>query len=206
MQTYIFFVFVTFIFISSQLIKTNWFKGIWGEFKINLFISLLLNKKQYHLIKDVTLYVGKGTTQIDHIIVSVYGIFVIETKNYKGWIFGGEHQKTWTEVFYKNKNKFQNPLHQNYKHEMTLKFLLEIEKEKLKPIVVFIGNSEFKTKMPINVIQGGFRLIKYIKSQKEILFSQEEVEFIINKINKERLIRSFKTNREHIKYVNSINN
>jgi len=39
---------------------------------------------------------GKGTTQIDHIVVSRYGIFVIETKNYRGWIFGSEKQRDWT--------------------------------------------------------------------------------------------------------------
>lgn len=109
------------IFIFSILIKSAWFKGILGEWQVNLLIKFFLDKNQYHLIKNVTLPTfieGKeqGTTQIDHIIVSKYGIFVVETKNMKGWIFGNEKQKQWTQQIFKHKSKFQNPLHQNYKY------------------------------------------------------------------------------------------
>lgn len=90
-------------------------KGIIGEFLVNIAARLKLDKKQYHLIKNVTLQTEDGTTQIDHIIVSEYGIFVVETKNMKGWIFGDEKQKSWTQKIYKYTNKFQNPLYQNYK-------------------------------------------------------------------------------------------
>ena len=76
-------------------------KGIMGEFFVNLVIHIKLDKKKYHLLKNVTLPTEDGTIQIDHIIVSQYGIFVIETKNMKGWIFGGEQQKTWTQKVYK---------------------------------------------------------------------------------------------------------
>ena len=117
------------IFIFAVIIKSPWFKGVFkgmvGEWQVNLLITFFLNKKYYHLIKNVTLPTftnrdvdGKeqGTTQIDHIIVSKYGIFVVETKNMKGWIFGGANQKQWTQQIFKHKSKFQNPLHQNYKH------------------------------------------------------------------------------------------
>ena len=57
-----------------------------------------------------------GTTQIDHILVSAYGIFVIETKNLKGWIFGSAENATWTQVLAGKKYPFQNPLKQNYRH------------------------------------------------------------------------------------------
>lgn len=67
------------------------FKGILGESKVNLGYWLLLDNKIYHRMNNVTLPLASGgSTQIDHIIVSRYGIFVIETKNYKGWIFGEE--------------------------------------------------------------------------------------------------------------------
>ena len=82
-----------------------------GEFAVNVSAKLLLDKERYHLIKDVTLPTTDGTTQIDHIIVSIYGVFVVETKNMKGWIFGSPQQKTWTQKIYKHSQKFQNPLH-----------------------------------------------------------------------------------------------
>ena len=108
------------IVLLLMFFKTSFAKGIFGEFLVNLAVNLRLDKKKYHLLKNVTLPTEDGTTQIDHIIVSQYGIFVIETKNMKGWIFGGEHQKTWTQKIYKHSSKFQNPLHQNYKHTKTI--------------------------------------------------------------------------------------
>ena len=50
-----------------------------------------LPKDQYKVLNNVTIPTPKGSSQIDHLVVSIYGIFVIETKNYNGWIYGGEH-------------------------------------------------------------------------------------------------------------------
>jgi hypothetical protein len=61
-----------------------------------------------------------STTQIDHVLVSVYGIFVIETKNMKGWIFGDERSAQWTQSIFGKKSRFQNPLRQNYRHVKAL--------------------------------------------------------------------------------------
>lgn len=43
------------------------------------------------------------STQIDHIVVSPYGVFIIETKGYKGRILGCENSENWTQVIYKSK-------------------------------------------------------------------------------------------------------
>jgi hypothetical protein len=71
------------------------------------------------------LQVGNKTTQIDHIVVSNYGIFVIETKNYKGWIMGNEYDEYWRQVIYKRKEKLYNPIKQNYGHILALKGVLK---------------------------------------------------------------------------------
>ncbi len=139
------------LFILVTLAKSAWFKGIFGEFFVNLSAKLFLDKEQYHLIKNVTLPTEDGSTQIDHVIVSKYGVFVVETKNMKGWIFGSPNQKTWTQKIYKHSSKFQNPLHQNYKHVKTLESLLNLEEEQIFSVVVFVGDSTFKTDMPENV-------------------------------------------------------
>lgn len=55
-----------------------------------------------------------------------YGIFVIETKNYKGWIYGSERDRQWTQVIYKRKERFQNPLRQNCRHTKVLSELTGI--------------------------------------------------------------------------------
>ena len=204
------------IFIFTVIIKSAWFKGFFkgmvGEWQVNLLIKFFLDKNNYHLIKNVTLPTFSddkeyGTTQIDHIIVSKYGIFVVETKNMKGWIFGSANQKQWTQKIFKHTSKFQNPLHQNYKHVKTLEDLLltgcKAKNDYIFSVIIFIGNSTFKTKMSDNIrfARGG---IEYIKSKRDIAFSEDEVADIIEQIETGRLERSFKNNRQHVEHVKEI--
>jgi len=183
--------------------KTSIGKGIIGKFLVNISAKLKLDKNQYHLNKNVTLPTEDGTTQIDHIIVSEYGIFIVETKNLKGWIFGNEKQRFWSQKIYKHTNKFQNPLHQNYKHIKTIQNALNIESNKIFSLIVFTGDSTFKTEMPENV-KHGVSYLDYIKSKTRKIISQKEVTEIIASIESGRLSRSFKTNREHVKHVKNI--
>ena len=185
------------ILLIVAFFKSRFFKGKLGESIVNFSITRNLDKNTYHLIKDVMLPSGGGSTQIDHILVSKYGVFVIETKNVKGWIFGSESQHKWTQQIYKHKNTFQNPLRQNYKHIKTLTELLNIEESKFYSVVVFTGGSSFKTQMPENVLDRGYA--KYIKSKTSILFSDAEVNRIIIQIESKQFERGFKTNREHVK-------
>lgn len=191
------------IIIIGVLIKTPWFKGAWGEFIVNFSFKVFLNSQEYHLIRNVTIPTNNGTTQIDHIIVSQYGIFVVETKNMKGWIFGNAEQKMWVQKIYKHSSQFQNPLHQNFKHIRSLQYLLGLTDEVMHSLIIFIGNSKFKTAMPDNVTQG-LGYLKYIKSKKEIILPSSRVNELVKKIEAERLTRSFKTHREHVKHVKEI--
>ena len=188
------------IVVLVAIVKTPWFKGLIGEAMVNLGLKIFLSKDKYYLIRNVILPTEDGTMQIDHIIVSRYGVFVIETKNMKGWIFGDPNQKTWTQKIYRNTNTFQNPLHQNYKHVKTLESVVGIDGRKIYSVVVFIGHSTFKTEMPDNVTYAG-GLIRYIKSKTETLFSDAEVETIIDKIASGRVTPSFTASREHVRHL-----
>lgn len=149
-------------------------KGKLGEASINFWIKKLLNQG-YQLIPNVTLPTpDEGTTQIDHIIVSRYGIFVVETKTYKGWIFGGERDAEWTQVIYKHKSRFQNPLRQNYKHVKTLSELTGIPIDYFKSVVVFVRECKFKTTMPTNVVHVN-DFIKHIKSYQQAIIKDEQI-------------------------------
>jgi hypothetical protein len=181
-------------------VKSPFGKGLIGETLLNLAIKIRLDKKKYQLLHDVTLRTEDGSTQIDHIIVSQYGVFVIETKNMKGWIFGSEHQKFWTQNIYKQKHTFQNPLHQNYKHTKALEKLLNIDSSKIFSVVVFVGDATFKTEMPDNVVypRGLFR---FIGSHQEIFFTPRDMWRIVEDIEDGRLSKGFKTHREHVNNV-----
>jgi len=186
--------------ILTVILKSSWFKGVTGEFLVNTCAQLFLPENEYYLIKDVTLPTKDGTTQIDHIVVSRYGIFVIETKNMKGWIFGSTNQKTWTQKIYKHTSQFQNPLHQNYKHIKVLEALLNIPPTAIHSLVVFIGDATLKTDMPDNVTYGG-RYIHYIKSRREVLLDRADIDSVIAKIEGVRLQRGLATNRQHVSHL-----
>ena len=138
------------------------------ETQIGMWMKL---GKEYIRFHDIIVPTQGSTTQIDHILLSRYGIFVIETKNINGWIFGSEKSKYWTQNLYGKKSKFQNPLHQNYLHTKALASHLQIDHDKTKSIVFFIGDtSEIKTNVPDNVMVSG--LSAYIKKfQAEIFFT-----------------------------------
>jgi hypothetical protein len=124
-------------------------------------IWLKLDPKVYRRIHNVILPARNGTTQIDHVVVSIYGLFVIETKNMDGWIFGTAQQETWTQQFFSKKFKFQNPLRQNYRHTRCLAEFLNLDHDLLHSVVFFIGDVELKTSLPDNVLIKG--LSNYIR-------------------------------------------
>ena len=83
-------------------------------------------QRPHLLLNNVTLQTGEGTTQIDHVLVADTGIFVIETKHYSGWIFGEPHGDRWTQVIYRKKSRFQNPIRQNFGHVKALQLLFKL--------------------------------------------------------------------------------
>lgn len=123
-------------------------KGAVGEAYVNRILSQL--GTNYTIYHDLYIPNDKdGTTQIDHVVTSPFGIFVIETKHYEGWIFGKENQKYWTQVIYKRKEKLFNPIWQNRAHVQALKTYLDKEGEDyFHSIIVFSTNSTFKFDTP----------------------------------------------------------
>lgn len=153
-------------------------KGWLGEASINFWARRMLDPTVYHLIPDVTLPSGAATTQIDHVIVSRYGIFVIETKTYKGWIFGSATDPQWTQVNYRRKDRFQNPLRQNFKHTQTLAELTGIPPELFKSMIVFAGDARFKTELPANVVQMR-DFIRYIREFEVPIIKDQQVPDVV---------------------------
>ncbi len=155
-------------------------KGWFGEKQTQLGMWLKLGD-EYTRFHNVIVPTLNGSTQIDHLLISRFGIFVIETKNINGWIFGNEKSKQWTQCLYGKKYKFQNPLHQNYRHTKVLASYLKTDHDNIHSIVFFIGdNSELKTDLPRNVMTYG--LSSYIKSFRSNVYSVFEVKVFEQKI------------------------
>jgi restriction system protein len=176
-------------------------KGRLGEFKVNLGIRLLLNQRDYRLIKNLTLSVANGTTQIDQLIISPYGIFVVETKNMKGWIFGDPYQAHWTQIIYRRKERFQNPIRQNYRHIKAVQELLNLRPQQIFGVVVFVGDCAFKTSMPPEVVKGVSALSRFVKSRREPVVGEHELPGLVAKLLDQRLRPGWRTNRVHLRNV-----
>ena len=175
--------------------------GSMGETKVKVGAGLTLNSVLYQKYHNVTLPTVNGTTQIDHVFVSEFGVFVVETKNIGGRIFGGEHDSEWIKVFPGGqKHKFQNPLHQNHGHVRAIENILAgigLPKRSVKSVVVLVGNAKLEQEMPQNVTMG-FEAARYVRSFKTRILTDEQVEKICTVIESSRLRSSSATNRQHI--------
>ena len=156
-------------------------KGFIGEKTVSA-ILLMLDQDKYKVINDVVIKVDGKTSQIDHVVVSNYGIFVIETKNYSGWIYGDDYSQYWTQVIYKRKEKLYNPVRQNYGHVQTLKHhLADYPDVPFIPIIVFSINADLKVKTKTDVVYT-VNLLKTIRKYSEESISDKLKEKLYVKI------------------------
>ena len=169
-----------------------------GEALLSKTLQKHFGTIDYHLLNHITLKHGDGTTQIDHILVSRFGVFVIETKDYTGWIFANADHATWTQATFRDKYKFQNPIHQNYGHVLAVQALLDfVPSTAIHSVVVFVGDAEFKTDVPAGVFTLP-KLIEYLRDCTEEVLSLNRMQFCVGRLETERLFVSSKTDLDHV--------
>lgn len=169
----------------------------YSEYKIVQLLAKNLDHNEYFIFNNIILPSKFAeTTQIDHIIVSKYGVFVIESKEYNGWIFVNANRKQWTQTL-PGGNKFPiyNPLLQNNGHVLALKDQLNFLGNRFFSVVVFSGDCEFKTDRPENVLYEE-ELINYIKSKQEVKLKEVELLVVIGKLSMLCQVTDV-TNKEH---------
>ncbi|OHX68621.1 hypothetical protein NH26_18640 [Flammeovirga pacifica] len=176
-------------------------QGKLGEYKVAKKLKKL-SKTDYIILNDLLLKNGSSTTQIDHIVISRYGLFVIETKNYKGWIFGRDYQEYWTQTLYKNKHKLYNPVKQNQTHIYSLQRILsDYSHINYQSIIVFSGEAKLKkvsSKVPVIYLKD---LIKTIKRNREkVCLSDFEMTQIADKL-KATHTNSKADHRAHVRRI-----
>ena len=169
-----------------------------GEALVSDVLGSHFGPPDYHLMNHVTIRMDDGTTQVDHILVSRFGVFVIETKHYTGWLFANEADRTWTQVRFRRRFTFQNPILQNARHVRAVGGLLDfVPPGAIKSVVVFSGSAEFKTEIPQGVIGIG-QLAEYIREHTEEVMSLNRQQFCVGRLETSRLAISAKTDVEHI--------
>lgn len=169
-----------------------------GEALVSRVLLSHFGPPDYHLMNHVTIRMDDGTTQVDHILVSRFGVFVIETKDYRGWIFANAAEATWTQVLFRWRFRFQNPIFQNKRHVRAVQGLLGfLPPDAVKSVVVFSGDAEFKTETPQGVITIG-QLTEYLRQQTEEVMSLNRLQFCVGRLETARLAISAETDVEHI--------
>lgn len=153
-----------------------------GEASVRNLITSNFKSPNFHLLNNVTIPFQDGTTQIDHVLVSTKGVFVIEVKHYSGWIFGNEKSNNWIQTIYRVKNSFQNPIRQDYRHIKALQQLLDfLPNEQIHSVVVFSGSAEFKTPVPSGVFYLK-QLISHLSSFQDEVISLNRLEFCVGRL------------------------
>ena len=218
------------IFIDTAIESSQYYKSeYYNETKIPYTVMARDTGKygeylSYHYLKDYSNFGGKflfntylpmgnnKTTEIDLILLYPFGIFVIESKNYSGWIFGNENDKYWTQVLSTGKGKsekkhFYNPVAQNKGHIRQLRKYIP-ERIPIYSMIVFSERCELKN---ITISSTDTKVIKrdrlrwnvdMIKLQFPI--EQEEIDRIYQRLYpytkvtdevKQKHIQQFDTNR-----------
>lgn len=192
-------VIVILVFAFSNPLNTAKNKGIKGESRVARKLRKL-QKEEYKVFNDVMINTSRGSSQIDHIVISIYGIFVIETKNYSGWIHGNENSQYWTQSIYKKKTKIWNPVKQNWAHIYALKEVLS-NRVIYHPIVVFTGKAELKnvySKIPVVYLS---QLYKTIIANREMpSLTKEQVIKLADNLTLS-LVSSRGAKSEHVRHV-----
>jgi len=177
-------------------------KGYFGERSVAKLLSKL-DEDEYLVINNILLKVNGKTSQIDHVVISNYGIFVIETKNYKGWIIGSEFDDYWKQVFYKTKEKLYNPIKQNYGHIQALKVALnEFKDVNYISIITFTKKANLKVNTKTDVVYTK-QLLDTIKSYENVYISDENKEAIyltLDDLNED----SMRNRKAHVRSVKKV--
>lgn len=171
-------------------------KGWFGESMAATAHRVHLDPAVYHALNNLTLPTPQGTTQIDHVLVSVYGVFVLESKNIDGWIFGDAHAPQWTVVKPRHRFTMQNPLHQNHRHVKAVAATLGVDEAGIHSVVMFWGDCTFKTPMPPQVMNRGYT--GYIKRFDQVLFTPGQVQHMAQALQAAALPATGATRRAHV--------
>lgn len=141
-MTFIIIILVILFVILIVYLKQPSTRGKRGEKKVGWIIGKTVENEQY-VINDLILVNEGKSSQIDHIVINPRGIFVIETKNYSGEIYGSENQREWTQIlaYGKIKNKLYNPLKQNATHVYNVKKI--VGNLPVYSLVVFVQNNTY---------------------------------------------------------------
>jgi len=180
----------------------NQLSGWLGEKSTAWGLSQGLDPRHYQQINDVIIPKAKGATaQLDHVLVSQFGIFVVETKNRNGVILGKVRDQCWQQINGGRIYEFQNPILQNESHIRALVQLTHLPRWAFHSIIYFCGETQFRHSMPFNVRAEGITTV--VKSKCAIVLWPDEVNHVWQRLWECKNDPHLSPER-HLNYVNAL--
>lgn len=181
------------------VIGTKYYSNIIGWFGEHWVKEVLskLDKNVYTVLNDILIYVDGKSMQIDHIVVSKFGIFVIETKQYNGYITGSKYDKRWVRHTRRKKYYYENPIRQNYGHVLGVCELLGLDENKVFNVVCIPSRAVLKVDDDGELTRYETLLPKIKRYNIEVL---DNVSEIVNIIKSSNVIRT-EARKQHISDV-----
>lgn len=154
------------------------FKGVFAEYKLNQLLRWRLSKQYLHFRK-LKLFTAKDElTEIDHLVLCPYGIFVIAVRSDRGRIGGSETAANWSRHYFGATKQLMNPLHQNFKNVEAVKHLLQLQGtdtvQAVHSVIAFNRVAQFASSMPANVMFVD-ATAAYIKQFTDVVLTEEQV-------------------------------
>ncbi len=162
------------------------FKGNMGQARVGRMLPTLLERNRYTVMNKVIIPSNGGTVEIDHVVISKFGIFVIKSVFVRGWISGAEFQNRWKQHRFGRTTLFQNPMHQNHLGMQALARVVQAPESKFHTVVVFAGHRGFKKTAPFNVLPAE-KLVSHIRKRTENILSEDQAGRILLGIEESRL-------------------
>ncbi|MFJ3389877.1 MULTISPECIES: NERD domain-containing protein [unclassified Lysinibacillus] len=214
------------IVISFYFMEKHYRKSVYYKQTKNNYFAVKLNKGrngeyltskiiERHALQShrqlLNVYIPKRNsdelTEIDLLYIDRTGLYVIESKNYSGWIFGNETQQQWTQTMpNKKKYKFFNPIRQNATHIRAIQDFLDLPKEAIHSVIVFSDRCTLKkvlvTSQNVHVIKRE-NVRRFIQTQKQTaqqFFSQDDIQAIYNKLVPQMQV-SNEVKKQHIQTI-----
>lgn len=187
--------------------KFKTLKGFVGEWRIRKLLSKLGD--DYSIYHNVYVRRMDGKlAQVDHVIVSRYHIFVLETKNYSGAVYGEESDTYWTQMMAKQERLFYNPILQNEKHVAALLHEVQLSSE-ARSVVVFSDRTYLRLNpyMETAKVLRNQDLLAYIGRYRRKVLTAAEVErwnIVLQSLQKSKRYRRFSLWQEHLRFVRGV--
>jgi hypothetical protein len=172
-----------------------------GSWRVHRALLRSLPASHYSVFRDVTVCANRAEdrprAQIGHVVVSPYGLFIIEARHLSGRIDGSENDALWTRCHFRSKQQFHNPLGQARDHVLALRDLTGLSASRFQCMAVFTGRVDFERPMPARVTQLG-GLVPFIQVRTQELLGFEEAQRIAALLESSRVPPGIQTAAAHL--------